>query len=72
MQECITRYGEAERQGDLRNRILTIGSSALKVDMVCFGYIKTFTESGCFVSLSHNYEVRVDKSELSDVFIKDK
>lgn len=40
--------------------------------MVCFGYIKTCLEAGCFISLSHNYEVRVDKSELSDIYIKDK
>jgi hypothetical protein len=59
MQECITRYSEAEKQGDLRNRLLTIGSSSLNVDMVCFGYIKSCQENGCFVSLSHNYDVRV-------------
>ena len=55
MQECIKRYHEEEKKADLRNRLLTIGSSALKTDMVAFGYIKTYGEKGCFVSLSHNY-----------------
>jgi len=46
-------------RGDYRNRILTIGSSGLKEDMVVFGYIKAFSEKGCFVSLTSDYSVRI-------------
>lgn len=34
--------------------------------MIIFGYIKTFNEKGCFVSVSNDYEVRIEHSELSD------
>lgn len=34
--------------------------------MVIFGYVKTFSDKGCFVSVSSDYEVRIELSELSD------
>lgn len=40
--------------------------------MICFGYIKTTSEKGCFVSLAYNYQVRVERCELSDSHINDK
>ena len=52
-------YKEEENKGDYRNRILTVGSAGLKEDMVVFGYIKAFSEKGCFVSLTSDYSVRI-------------
>lgn len=43
MKDCLALYKEDEKRGDYRNRILTIGSSGLKEDMVVFGYVKAFS-----------------------------
>jgi ribosomal protein S1 len=43
-----------------------MGSSALKEDTVLFGYVKNYTEKGCFVSVSNDFDVRIEISELSD------
>lgn len=72
MQEILKRYGDDEKKGDYRCRIDTIGSASLKLDTVAFGYVKNYTEKGCFISLSRNFEARVELSELSDTLIADK
>lgn len=51
---------------------MTVGSAGLKENTVLFGYIKTFSEKGCFVSLSNDFEVRLEMCELTDDFIADK
>jgi transcriptional accessory protein Tex/SPT6 len=38
----------------------------LKAGMLFFGYIKAVSQNGCFVSLSSDYDIRVEISELSD------
>lgn len=59
MIECKEKYQADELRGDFRNRLLTVGSAGLKENMVLFGYVKSFTEKGCFVSISNDFEVRV-------------
>lgn len=72
MQEVVKYYGSDEKRGDYRARIEAVGPSALKLETVAFGYIKTYSDKGCFISLSRNFDVRVDKSELSDLFLNRK
>lgn len=59
MVDCKEKYSEQELRGDYRNRILTVGSAGLKEDMVLFGYVKSFTEKGCFISITNDFDVRV-------------
>jgi len=42
------------------------------MESVVFGYIKSYSDRGCFISLSRNFDVRVEKTELSDHFIEHK
>ena len=72
MQEVLKFYGADEKRGDYRARIEAVGPAGLKLETVAFGYIKTFSDKGCFISLSRNFEVRVDRSELSDHFLDGK
>lgn len=39
------------------------------MDTVAFGYIKTLNDKGCFISLSRNFDLRVERSEYSDLFL---
>lgn len=38
----------------------------LKVGMLFFGYVKSISDKGCFISMSSHYDIRVELSELSD------
>lgn len=49
-----------------------MGPSGLKNDSVVFGFIKNYSDRGCFISLGRDFDVRVDKSELSDRYIPNK
>lgn len=51
--------GQFESIGDYRNRLLTLGSASLSIGDVMFGYVKAYTEQGCFVSIGRDYEVRI-------------
>ncbi len=72
MKQVAEHYSDDEKRGDFRARIEAVGPSALKLETVVFGYIKNYSDKGCFISLSRNFDVRVDKSELSDHFITNK
>lgn len=69
MKDIVKNYSETEKKGDFRARIEAVGPSALKLQTVVFGYIKSFGDKGCFISLTHNFNVRVERSELSDTFL---
>lgn len=72
IKECIKRYGEVEKNGDYRSRMLVLpNGGGLKPGMLFFGYVKTVGDKGCFVTLSRNYDVRVDLGELSDDKVPD-
>lgn len=67
MKECVSRYGDAEKNGDYRSRLLVLpNGGGLKAGMLFFGYVKAVSDKGCFVSLSSLYDIRVELSELSD------
>ena len=72
MKEIVNMYSAFERNGDYRARIEAVGPAALKLETVVFGYIRGIGDKGCFVSLSRNFSIRVDKSELSDQHITNK
>lgn len=72
MKQITELYSKYEHQGDFRARIEAIGPSALKMETVVFGYIKNYSDRGCFISLSRNFDVRVDRAELSDQYIEHK
>ena len=72
MIECKEKYSAEEQRGDYRNRIMTVSSAGLKEDMVMFGYVKNFSEKGCFVSISNDFEARIEMSELTDQYLPDK
>lgn len=69
MKDVVQHYGEDEKRGDYRARIEAVGPSALKLETVVFGYIKTLSDKGCFISLSRHFDVRVERSEYSDHFL---
>jgi rRNA biogenesis protein RRP5 len=69
MKDVVQHYAQDEKRGDYRARIEAVGPSALKLDTVAFGYIKTLSDKGCFISLSRHFDVRVERSELSDHLI---
>ena len=62
MQQVVQRYGGDQKRGDYRGRLDAVGPSALKLQSVVFGYIKNFSDKGCFISLGRDFDVRVDKS----------
>lgn len=37
-----------------------------------FGYVKNFSEKGCFVSVANDFEARIEMSELTDQYMTDK
>ena len=39
------------------------------MQLVLHLYIKNYSDKGCFVSLGREFDIRVDKSELSDRYI---
>jgi len=59
MQEVIKHYGADEKRGDYRARIEAVGPAALKLETVAFGYINSFSDKGCFISVSRYFNVRV-------------
>jgi rRNA biogenesis protein RRP5 len=69
MKDVVQYYGEDEKRGDYRARIEAAGPAALKLETVAFGYIKTLSDKGCFISLSRNFDVRIERSEYSDHFL---
>lgn len=69
MKEVVQHYGKDEKRGDFRARIEAVGPSALKLETVAFGYVKTLSDKGCFISLSRNFDVRVERSEFSDEYL---
>ena len=72
MKECVSRYGDAEKNGDYRSRLLVLpNGGGLKAGMLFFGYVKAIGDKGCFVSLSSQYDIRVELSELSDEKVVD-
>lgn len=67
MKECVSRYSEAEKNGDYRSRLLLMpNGGGLKVGMLFFGYVKSISDKGCFIVLGNHYDIRVEISELSD------
>ncbi|KAJ3251091.1 rRNA biogenesis protein rrp5 [Boothiomyces macroporosus] len=44
---------------------------AIKVGDIVSGYVRSISDKGCFVSLSHAVHARVKISELSDEFVKE-
>lgn len=62
MKEVVQHYAKDEKRGDFRARIEAVGPSALKLETVAFGYVKTLSDKGCFISLSRNFDVRVERS----------
>lgn len=69
MKEVVQHYAKDEKRGDFRARIEAAGPSALKLETVAFGYVKTLGDKGCFISLSRNFDVRVERSEFSDEYL---
>lgn len=69
MKDVVQYYSEDEKRGDYRARLEATGPGALKLDTVAFGYIKNLNDKGCFISLSRNFDVRVERSEYSDLFL---
>ena len=69
MKDVVQHYGEDEKRGDYRARIEATGPAALKLETVVFGYIKDLSDKGCFISLTRNFDVRVERSEYSDTFV---
>ena len=72
MQQVVEKYGVDQKKGDYRGRLDAVGPSSLKLQSVTFGYIKNYSDKGCFISLGRDFDVRVDKSELSDRYIPNK
>lgn len=61
IKECIARYGEVEKNGDYRSRLLVLpNGGGLKAGMLFFGYVKAVSDKGCFVTLAKGYDVRVE------------
>jgi transcriptional accessory protein Tex/SPT6 len=69
MKDVVQHYSDDEKRGDYRARIEATGPSALKLETVAFGYVKNFSDKGCFISLSRHFDIRVERSELSDSFL---
>lgn len=44
-------FSDSEKIGDLRNRILKLGSGSLKIGMILVGYISNSSEKGCFLKI---------------------
>jgi rRNA biogenesis protein RRP5 len=69
MKDVVRHYAEDEKRGDYRARIEATGPSALKLETVVFGYIKSLGDKGCFITLSRHFDVRVERTEYSDHFL---
>lgn len=44
-------FGDSEKIGDLRNRILKLGTGSVKVGMIFVGYVNNTSEKGCFINI---------------------
>ena len=45
---------------------MAAGSAGLNVGNVLFGYVKNFSKMGNFVSISRDFDIKLDRHELSD------
>jgi len=63
-------FQEIEDRGDLRSRVLKLGSNSLKSDMVFLGYVHQTNSKGCFIKIAAETIVRAKLSELSDELLE--
>lgn len=64
------KFGYQEGQGDLRTRVLKLGPSSIKENMIFVGYVNETNDKGCFIRLSFNVSARAPHKELSDQELK--
>lgn len=70
-QEYLKNFGELERTGDLRNRILKLGVNSLKVGTIFLGYVHQTNNNGCFIKIAQNLVGRAKLNDLSDEVVAD-
>ena len=62
-------FADSEKIGDLRNRIIKLGTGSIKVGMIFVGYVNNTSEKGCFVNIGQDAMARAGINELSDEHI---
>lgn len=70
-QEYLKNFGEVEKMGDLRNRILKLGVNSLKVGTIFLGYVHQTNNNGCFIKIAPTLVGRAKLNDLSDDVVVD-